>query len=243
MLSGSSCWRDGTQEDRHLSAARSCSRTMYPSSIRACPLCSGWGAALFVPQVEAPNMELNPFAARRADPFHDKLRLTDQFIAGVTRLTRTGAAPKARNTVLRKSTIGELALDQKTKGGRVHEVPRWWLSAGWCQARFTAVLAQRRQPRRPGCRQRECMADAPGASIGPWSKLRKSPSDTAGQPEIPSKSIPCYGRWWGARNRIKWIRFHPGVICRSLARCFQLPGGHGHAEVVFPLPPGARQSR
>jgi hypothetical protein len=78
-------------------------------------------------------------------------------------------------------------LDQKTKGGRVHEVPRWWLSAGWCQARFTAVLAQRRQPRRPGCRQRECMADAPGASIGPWSKLRKSPSDTAGQPEM----LPC----------------------------------------------------
>ena len=213
MLSGSSYWRDGAQEDRHWSAARSCSRAMYPSSIRVCPLCSAWGAALFVPQVEAPNMELNPFGARRADPFHDKLRLTDQFIAGVTRLTRASAAPKARNTVLRKPTIGELALDQKTKGGRVHEVPRRWLSAGSCQARFTAVLAQRRQPRRPGCRQRECMADAPGGSIGPWSKLRESPSDTSGQPEIPSKSIPCYGRWWGAPQSNQRDTLHLGVIC------------------------------
>lgn len=171
MLSSSSYWRDGAQELRHWSAARSCSHEMYSSSIRACPLCSAWGAALFVPQVEAPNMELNPFAARRADPFHDKLRFTDQFIAGVTCLTRTRAAPNARNTVLRKPAICEFALYQKTKRGRVHEVPRRWLSAGCCQARFTAVLAQRRQPRGPGCRQRECMADAPGGSIGPWSRL------------------------------------------------------------------------
>lgn len=68
-------------------------------------------------------MELNPFAARRADPFHDKLRLTDYFIAGVTRLTRTCSAPNTRNTILRKPTIIELALDQETKGVRVHAVP------------------------------------------------------------------------------------------------------------------------
>lgn len=77
-------------------------------------------------------MELNPFAARRADPFHDKLRLTDDSIAGVTRLTRTSSAPNARNTVLRKPTIGELALDQGTKGVRVHEVPLGWASVPEC---------------------------------------------------------------------------------------------------------------
>jgi hypothetical protein len=73
--------------------------------------------------VEARHVKLNPFAARRADPFHDKLRLADQLIAGVTRLTRTSSAPNARNTVLRKPTIGELALDQETKGVLLHEVP------------------------------------------------------------------------------------------------------------------------
>jgi len=41
---------------------------------RSCP---AGCAALLVPQVEARNMELNAFTARRADAFHDKLRLTD----------------------------------------------------------------------------------------------------------------------------------------------------------------------
>jgi hypothetical protein len=72
-------------------------------------------------------MELDPFAACRADPFHDKLRLTDQFIAGVTRLARTSSPPNARNTVLRQPTIGKLGLDQETKGARVHAVPLGWV--------------------------------------------------------------------------------------------------------------------
>jgi hypothetical protein len=71
--------------------------------------------------VEAPNVELDTLPSRRADTFHDKLDLADQFLAGVTRLTGTSSAPNARDAVLRKSTIGELGLDQETKGALVHE--------------------------------------------------------------------------------------------------------------------------
>jgi hypothetical protein len=70
-------------------------------------------------------MELNTLTSRRADPFHDKLRLTDEFIAGVTRLTSTSSTPNARDTVLRKSTIGEFASDQETKGVWVHGTRLW----------------------------------------------------------------------------------------------------------------------
>ena len=66
-------------------------------------------------------MELNALASRRADPFHHKLGLVDYFLAGVTRLTGTRSTPNTGNTVLRESTIGELALDQETKGVLVHE--------------------------------------------------------------------------------------------------------------------------
>jgi hypothetical protein len=128
--------------------------------------CSAGCAALCVPQVEARNMELNALASRRADPFHHKLGLADYFLAGVTRLTGTRSTPNTGNTVLRKSTIGELALDQGTKGVLVHEGTS---RMGFEGARFTGVLAQPRQPRRPGCRQPDCMAAVPVMPIGRWS--------------------------------------------------------------------------
>ena len=143
------------QEVRHWSAAQSCSRAMYPSSIRAWPLMSGRVAALFVPQGEAPHMELNPFAARRADPFHDELRLGDDFLAGVTRLTRTSSAPNARNTVLRKPTIGELASDQEPKAVLLHEVPLGWAS-----------VPDGAMPDSPGPWRNDANPEGPGAGNG-----------------------------------------------------------------------------
>jgi hypothetical protein len=46
-------------------------------------------------------MKLNALAARRADAFHDELRLGDDFLAGVTRLAVACTAPEARDAVLR----------------------------------------------------------------------------------------------------------------------------------------------
>jgi hypothetical protein len=59
------------------------------------------GAQRSESQVEAPNMKLNALAARRADAFHDKLPLGDEFLAGVTRLAIARTTPEARDTVLR----------------------------------------------------------------------------------------------------------------------------------------------
>jgi hypothetical protein len=53
-----------------------------------------------VPHVEAPHVKLDTQTSRRADPFHDKLRFGDNFLAGVTRLAVASTAPEARDTVL-----------------------------------------------------------------------------------------------------------------------------------------------
>jgi hypothetical protein len=54
-------------------------------------------------------MKLNALTARRADTFHNKLRLGDDFLAGVTRLAVASTTPETRDTVLGQTTGSELA--------------------------------------------------------------------------------------------------------------------------------------
>jgi hypothetical protein len=94
-------------------------------------------------------VKLNPFATRRADPFHDKLRLADEVLTGVTRFTGTSTAPNAGDTVLRQATVGELALDQETKGGLLHEgLLGCGSGAGLGQPDSPGSWRNRRQPKK-----------------------------------------------------------------------------------------------
>jgi len=72
-------------------------------------------------------VKLNAFASRRADPFHDKfhdkLRLGDDLLTGVTRLAVAGATPEARNTVLGQTTVSELASHQVAESLLFHVAP------------------------------------------------------------------------------------------------------------------------
>src|ERR1700730_12266542 len=65
------------------------------------------GRTLRVPHVEAPHVKLDSQTSRRTDPFHDKLRFGDNFLAGVTRLAVASAAPEARDTVLRSAPVSK----------------------------------------------------------------------------------------------------------------------------------------
>ena len=80
-------------------------------------------ATLRVPDVEASHVKLNAFASRRADPFHDKLRLGDDLLTGVTRLAVAGATPEARDTVLGQTTVSELASNQTAENLLLHVAP------------------------------------------------------------------------------------------------------------------------
>ena len=132
-------------------------------------ICAGVTSARYatprVPDVEASNVKLNAFASRRADPFHDKLRLGDDLLTGVTRLAVAGATPEARDTVLGQTAVSELPSNQMAESLLFHVAP----VTCWRRQIHLGLGARPRQPERSGCRQQNCAVVARSAPIGLWS--------------------------------------------------------------------------
>ena len=86
-----------------------------------------WCLSHLVPEVEAPNVELNggPIPIQR-NALHEELVLRDRLLASGARLAIAGPAPDSRDAVVREATILELPLDEETKRQWVH---RW--RSGW----------------------------------------------------------------------------------------------------------------
>ena len=73
------------------------------------PLC-GLGS-LRVPDVEALDVKLKSFVGGTADTFHIELFSANGLLAGVARFVVGRTTPEARNAVVRKITLSELAAD------------------------------------------------------------------------------------------------------------------------------------
>ena len=93
-------------------------------------------------------MKLNALTPCRTDPFHNKLRLGDEFLARITRLAVASAAPDARDTVLGQTAVCELGANEATKGFLFQGAPPW--SAVSEGARFTGVSAPQAPTRKAG---------------------------------------------------------------------------------------------
>ena len=98
-------------------------RTLATYRVRPCHPGQGHDAPR--PTGAGRDVKLNTFAARCADTFHDKLRLGDDFLAGVTRLAVARTAPEARDAVLGQATVSEFVPNEATKGFLFH-----WQSFG-----------------------------------------------------------------------------------------------------------------
>src|ERR1700737_576575 len=87
----------------------------------ACGRITSAGRLAFrVPHVQTPDMKLNALAACRADTLHHKLRLGDDFLAGVTRLAVARPTPQARDAVLGQPTVSKLGSNEATKDFLFH---------------------------------------------------------------------------------------------------------------------------
>jgi hypothetical protein len=71
--------------------------------------------SLLVPDGETLNVKLKTFVGRLADTFRYDLSGSDRFLAGVTLLTIGGSAPEARDAVIRKVAMDQLATNDKTE--------------------------------------------------------------------------------------------------------------------------------
>jgi hypothetical protein len=75
--------------------------------------------ALYVPDVKAGNVKLRPESAR-GNTLHDRLSFCYRVPAAVAGLPIAGAVPDTWHSVLRKTALIDLPVDQKSKHGGVH---------------------------------------------------------------------------------------------------------------------------
>ena len=76
--------------------------------------------ALRVPDGKAFDVKLNTLVGNRANPLHEELPGTDNFLAGVALLAIAGATPDAGDAVVRELAGGELVSDDDAETASVH---------------------------------------------------------------------------------------------------------------------------
>ena len=76
--------------------------------------------ALYVPAVETRDVKPEPTSSR-VHALDDHQYLGHDLPAPVARFPVAGPAPRARDVVVRKTAVGELFLNQETKGRLVHD--------------------------------------------------------------------------------------------------------------------------
>jgi len=76
--------------------------------------------ALRVPDGKAFDVKLNTLVGNRANPLHEELPGTDNFLAGVAPLAIAGATPDTRDAVVRELAVAELVSNDETETVSVH---------------------------------------------------------------------------------------------------------------------------
>ena len=69
---------------------------------------------------ETLDVKLDALVGGRAHAFHEELGGGNNFLAGVTELPVSGAAPEAGNAVMRQGAVVELAADGETDSSLIH---------------------------------------------------------------------------------------------------------------------------
>ncbi len=79
------------------------------------------GASFVIPELETSDVQLNgPPTKVQRDPFHQRLLLREDRVAGVARFPVAWATPDPSDAVLRQETVLELASDEKSERFLVH---------------------------------------------------------------------------------------------------------------------------